>query len=119
MDQADDELRVTIKSIWPLQAEKILDLLVPRVDQLNKTNLTVGKIYGGLLILDSWRTTKFGKLKTSIGVSSKYTFILYSFCINWLFVLQKLSLKDIDNQQQPGDEQIPIEDRRSVTPSSK
>lgn len=30
MDQADDELRDTIRNIWPLQAKKMLDLLVPR-----------------------------------------------------------------------------------------
>ena len=26
--------------------------------------MTVGKIYGGLLILESWRTTKFGQVET-------------------------------------------------------
>jgi hypothetical protein len=30
MDQADDELRGTIRNIWPLQAKKMLDLLIPR-----------------------------------------------------------------------------------------
>jgi hypothetical protein len=30
MDQADDELRETIRNIWPLQAKKMLDLLIPR-----------------------------------------------------------------------------------------
>lgn len=30
MDQADEELRETVKQIWPLQAKKILDLLIPR-----------------------------------------------------------------------------------------
>lgn len=30
MDQADDELRDTIRNIWPLQAKKMLDLLIPR-----------------------------------------------------------------------------------------
>jgi hypothetical protein len=32
MDQADEELRETIKNIWPLQAKKMLDLLIPRND---------------------------------------------------------------------------------------
>jgi len=32
MDQADDELRETIRHIWPLQAKKILDLLIPKSD---------------------------------------------------------------------------------------
>lgn len=69
MDQADSELRETITHIWPLQAKKMLDLLVPRSDELNAGKLTVGKIYGGLLILESWRNTKFGQLETDAPVS--------------------------------------------------
>lgn len=61
MDQADQELRETITQIWPLQAKKMLDLLVPRNDVLNAGKLTVGKIYAGLLILESWRSTRFGQ----------------------------------------------------------
>ena len=30
MDQADEELRDTVRSIWPLQAKKMLDLLIPK-----------------------------------------------------------------------------------------
>ncbi|KAJ8934780.1 hypothetical protein NQ318_005622, partial [Aromia moschata] len=63
MDQADDELRETIKNIWPLQAKSMADLLVPPNDQLNTGKLTVGKIYGGLLILESWRSTRFGQVE--------------------------------------------------------
>lgn len=29
MDEANQELRVTIKKIWPLQAKKVLDLIIP------------------------------------------------------------------------------------------
>lgn len=29
MDQADSELRTTIKKIWPIQAKKNLNLIVP------------------------------------------------------------------------------------------
>ena len=29
MDEANLELRVTIKKIWPLQAKKVLDLIIP------------------------------------------------------------------------------------------
>ncbi|XP_053600619.1 voltage-dependent calcium channel type A subunit alpha-1 isoform X7 [Plodia interpunctella] len=61
MDQADEELRETITHIWPLQSKKMLDLLVPRNDVLNAGKLTVGKIYAGLLILESWRSTRFGQ----------------------------------------------------------
>ncbi|CAB3257221.1 unnamed protein product [Arctia plantaginis] len=65
MDQADEELRETITHIWPLQAKKMLDLLVPRNDVLNAGKLTVGKIYAGLLILESWRAAQQGVPKAS------------------------------------------------------
>lgn len=70
MDQADDELRETIKNIWPLQAKNMVNILVPPTSDLNQLKLTVGKIYGGLLILESWRSTRFGQLEpTGIPVS--------------------------------------------------
>lgn len=69
MDQADEELRCTITHIWPFQAKKILDLLVPRKDQLNRSNLTVGKIYAGLLIAESWKNTRFGQIDSGVPVS--------------------------------------------------
>lgn len=72
MDQADEELRETIQMIWPFQAKKLLDLLIPRTDRLNKMNLTVGKVYAGLLILESWRNTKFGQIESGIPVSFIY-----------------------------------------------
>ncbi|KAG8313218.1 hypothetical protein J6590_006777 [Homalodisca vitripennis] len=65
MDQADEELRETVKQIWPLQAKKILDLLIPRNEELGKNKLTVGKIYGGLLILESWKSTRFGQIEST------------------------------------------------------
>nr|XP_015839353.1 PREDICTED: uncharacterized protein LOC661666 isoform X2 [Tribolium castaneum] len=67
MDQADEELRETIKIIWPLQAKTMVDLLVPPNDLLNSGKLTVGKIYGGLLILENWRNTRFGQIQSSTG----------------------------------------------------
>lgn len=75
MDQADEELRETIQHIWPLQAKKMLDLLVPPKDMLNQGKLTVGKIYGGLFILDSWRSTRFGRTTSGIPVCSKIGFL--------------------------------------------
>ncbi|XP_075988245.1 calcium voltage-gated channel subunit cacophony isoform X3 [Anticarsia gemmatalis] len=60
MDQADEELRETITHIWPLQAKKMLDLLVPRNDVLNAGKMTVGKIYAGLLIVESWKAAQQG-----------------------------------------------------------
>nr|XP_014290084.1 voltage-dependent calcium channel type A subunit alpha-1 isoform X17 [Halyomorpha halys] len=72
MDQADEELRDTVRSIWPLQAKKMLDLLIPRSDELGKGRLTVGKIYAGLLILESWRTTRFGQIESSGAPRSSF-----------------------------------------------
>lgn len=68
MDIADDELRDTIRMMWPLQADKMMDILVPRREKVNRPTLTTGKIYAGLLILESWRTTRFGKTHTHFGV---------------------------------------------------
>jgi hypothetical protein len=62
MDKADEELRDTIKKLWPLQSVKKLDLLVPRKEELHgtpkKRKLTVGKIYAGLLVLENYRSYK-------------------------------------------------------------
>ncbi|CAG9865175.1 unnamed protein product [Phyllotreta striolata] len=63
MDQADDELKETIKNIWPIQAKNMVDLLVPPGNQVNTGKMTVGKIYAGLLILESWRSTRFGQVE--------------------------------------------------------
>lgn len=69
MDQADEELRRTITHMWPLQGPKLVDLLVPPRDTLNGKKLTVGKIYGGLLILESWRSSRFGQTNSGLQVS--------------------------------------------------
>ncbi|XP_058448215.1 voltage-dependent calcium channel type A subunit alpha-1-like isoform X3 [Malaya genurostris] len=58
MDQADSELRGTIKQIWPIQAKKMIDLLVPPKDVLNTGKMTVGKLYAGILLLETWRNNK-------------------------------------------------------------
>lgn len=40
--------------------------------EIGKGRLTVGKIYGGLLILENWKATKFGKMQMSdIAVSER------------------------------------------------
>ena len=102
MDQADDELRDTVRNIWPLQAKKMLDLLIPRREgtqvptyvlfiyffffffflkissiqstidlfaELGKDKLSVGKIYACLLIVENWRTTRFGQIQAGTQVS--------------------------------------------------
>ncbi|XP_034248827.1 voltage-dependent calcium channel type A subunit alpha-1 isoform X6 [Thrips palmi] len=58
MEQADEELRETIQKIWPLQAKKMLDLLIPRKDELGRNKMTVGKVYVSLLIIENWRAMK-------------------------------------------------------------
>lgn len=74
MDEADEELRQTLRKIWPLKAKKnVIDLVVPpnngnRVPrspatlrlELQFQKLTVGKIYAGLLILENFRARKSG-----------------------------------------------------------
>ncbi|CAN7994074.1 unnamed protein product, partial [Ixodes hexagonus] len=61
MDQADKELKGTIRKLWPLHARKVTDKFMPPDSELQEHKLTVGKIYGGLLILENWRTTRFGQ----------------------------------------------------------
>lgn len=38
--------------------------------ELKFEKLTVGKIYGGLLILENWKTTRFGQIQPSGGLVS-------------------------------------------------
>ncbi|XP_055947185.1 voltage-dependent calcium channel type A subunit alpha-1-like [Argiope bruennichi] len=71
MDQADRELKETIRKIWPLQAKKAIDKLLPPDDDLQGIKITVGKIYCALLILDNWRTTRFGKINTGPRIQEK------------------------------------------------
>jgi voltage-dependent calcium channel N type alpha-1B len=65
MDAANRELRDTIQRIWPLQAKKMLDFLLPPPPEANSagSKMTVGKIYAGLLIIENWKSTKFGKIQ--------------------------------------------------------
>ncbi|CAG0883528.1 unnamed protein product [Cyprideis torosa] len=64
MDQADQELRDLIRKVWPLKASR-MHLFVPYKEELRGMKVTVGKIYAGLLILDTWRTSRFGKIQTN------------------------------------------------------
>lgn len=94
MDKADEELRETIRKLWPLQSAKKINLLVPlkegreilsraqdvRFDRNFKSflaselhgtpakrKLTVGKIYAGLLILENFRAFKQSLAKNGEG----------------------------------------------------
>ena len=61
MDQADQELRQAIGRSWPFtKRDGKLDLLVPPPAETGPNKLTVGKIFGGMLILENWKLTRFG-----------------------------------------------------------
>ena len=112
MDRADSELKETIKNIWPMQAKKTIDLLVPPHErkafthsdrkirvvmfadsfflfvgaELNAGQLTVGKIYAGLQILECWKTTKFKKTDNGPPVSRViYRFYPYYVMVSALY----------------------------------
>ncbi|MFH4978718.1 hypothetical protein AB6A40_005427 [Gnathostoma spinigerum] len=69
MDEADEELRQTLRKIWPLKAKKnMIDLVVPPNSELCYQKLTVGKIYAGLLILENYRAKKSGIEVGGVGL---------------------------------------------------
>uniref|UniRef100_A0A8C2I1U2 Calcium channel, voltage-dependent, R type, alpha 1E subunit b n=1 Tax=Cyprinus carpio TaxID=7962 RepID=A0A8C2I1U2_CYPCA len=62
--QLDIELQKEISVIWPHLSQKTLDLLVP----INKdTDMTVGKIYASMMIMDYFKQSKAKKLSVSIS----------------------------------------------------
>nr|QQY02546.1 voltage-dependent N-type calcium channel subunit alpha-1B [Cryptocotyle lingua] len=65
MDVKDAELRETIRTLWPVQAKRKLDLLMPQDSEYTFTHLTVGKIYAGLLILENWQLNRTNAHKGS------------------------------------------------------
>uniref|UniRef100_A0A2C9JM80 Voltage-dependent calcium channel alpha-1 subunit IQ domain-containing protein n=2 Tax=Biomphalaria glabrata TaxID=6526 RepID=A0A2C9JM80_BIOGL len=58
MDRRDDEMRETIRKLWPVQGKKMMDLLMPPSDELDEGKMSVGKIYAGLLISENWKAYK-------------------------------------------------------------
>ncbi|KAM4557573.1 voltage-dependent R-type calcium channel subunit alpha-1E isoform 4-T4 [Fundulus diaphanus] len=59
----DAELQKEISIIWPYLPQKNLDLLVP----INKdTDMTVGKIYASMMIMDYFKTNKAKKLRQQL-----------------------------------------------------
>jgi hypothetical protein len=50
--------------LW-LTHRNFLFLYIVQFKELNTGKLTVGKIYGGLLILENWKTTRFGQIEAS------------------------------------------------------
>ncbi|XP_035827271.1 voltage-dependent calcium channel type A subunit alpha-1-like isoform X1 [Aplysia californica] len=58
MDRRDEEMRETIRKLWPVQGKKMMDLLMPPSDELDEGKMSVGKIYAGLLISENWKAYK-------------------------------------------------------------
>ncbi|XP_056453311.1 voltage-dependent R-type calcium channel subunit alpha-1E-like isoform X1 [Gadus chalcogrammus] len=59
----DSELQKEISVIWPYLPQKTLDLLVP----INKdTDMTVGKIYASMMIMDYFKSNKAKKLRQQL-----------------------------------------------------
>ncbi|KAJ8968302.1 hypothetical protein NQ317_013709 [Molorchus minor] len=92
MDQADDELKETIKTIWPLQAKSMVDLLVPPCDQLN-----TGKADGGQ---DLRRVAYFGKLE-EYQVRADGTYGLAVNVVNILVEHTMVAIEDILVSRRP------------------
>ena len=49
--------------MWPVTRAGKIDLLVPTEDTTGAGKLTVGKLYGGVLIYEIWKTTRFSNLE--------------------------------------------------------
>ncbi|KAK0065730.1 voltage-dependent calcium channel type A subunit alpha-1, partial [Biomphalaria pfeifferi] len=58
MDKKDDEMRETLRKLWPVPSKKMMDLLMPPNDELDEGKMSVGKIYAGLLISENWKAYK-------------------------------------------------------------
>ncbi|XP_076455033.1 voltage-dependent calcium channel type A subunit alpha-1-like [Babylonia areolata] len=58
MDRLDEDMKETIRRLWSVQGRKMLDLLMPGLDELDEGKMTVGKIYAGLLIAENWKAYK-------------------------------------------------------------
>ncbi|KAK6980046.1 voltage-dependent calcium channel type A subunit alpha-1, partial [Biomphalaria glabrata] len=58
MDKKDDEMRETLRKLWPVPSKKMMVLLMPPNDELDEGKMSVGKIYAGLLISENWKAYK-------------------------------------------------------------
>ncbi|XP_060546106.1 voltage-dependent R-type calcium channel subunit alpha-1E isoform X5 [Pantherophis guttatus] len=61
--QFDSELQKEILTIWPHLSQKMLDLLVPMP---KTTDLTVGKIYAAMMIMDYYKQSKAKKQRQQL-----------------------------------------------------
>ncbi|KAK3783093.1 hypothetical protein RRG08_054985 [Elysia crispata] len=58
MDRRDEEMRETIRKLWPVKGKKMMDKLMPPNEELDEGKMSVGKIYAGLLISENWKAYK-------------------------------------------------------------
>uniref|UniRef100_A0A8C2I1Q9 Calcium channel, voltage-dependent, R type, alpha 1E subunit b n=1 Tax=Cyprinus carpio TaxID=7962 RepID=A0A8C2I1Q9_CYPCA len=73
--QLDIELQKEISVIWPHLSQKTLDLLVP----INKdTDMTVGKIYASMMIMDYFKQSKAKKLRLQIEAQVDMKSLVYN-----------------------------------------
>uniref|UniRef100_A0A3Q2DJ46 Calcium channel, voltage-dependent, R type, alpha 1E subunit a n=1 Tax=Cyprinodon variegatus TaxID=28743 RepID=A0A3Q2DJ46_CYPVA len=61
-NQMDLDLQKEIGVIWPHLSQKTLDLLVP----IHKSDMTIGKIYAAMMIMDYYKQSKAKKLRQQL-----------------------------------------------------
>ena len=50
----------------------LINISIKRFTDIGKGKLTVGKIYGGLLILENWKASKFGNMPSQKVSKSQF-----------------------------------------------
>uniref|UniRef100_A0A8C8K485 Voltage-dependent calcium channel type A subunit alpha-1 n=1 Tax=Oncorhynchus tshawytscha TaxID=74940 RepID=A0A8C8K485_ONCTS len=81
----DTELQKEISVIWPYLPQKTLDVLVP----INKdSDMTVGKIYASMMIMDYFKQNKAKKLRAQLEAQPQSCLLI----IPSLFILLSLSV---------------------------
>ena len=67
----------------------MVDLLVPPPEDTGPGKLTVGKVYGGMLILENWKLSRFGQgFNTNKGLPVSHS----SFYLTIIEVFSDLSI---------------------------
>uniref|UniRef100_A0A8C7UGK6 Voltage-dependent calcium channel type A subunit alpha-1 n=1 Tax=Oncorhynchus mykiss TaxID=8022 RepID=A0A8C7UGK6_ONCMY len=75
----DTELQKEISVIWPYLPQKTLDVLVP----INKdSDMTVGKIYASMMIMDYFKQNKAKKLRAQLEAQVRCTHYINIICTN-------------------------------------
>uniref|UniRef100_A0A8B9RM96 Voltage-dependent calcium channel type A subunit alpha-1 n=1 Tax=Astyanax mexicanus TaxID=7994 RepID=A0A8B9RM96_ASTMX len=100
--QLDTELQKEISVIWPHLSQKTLDLLVP----INKdTDMTVGKIYASMMIMDYFKQSKAKKLRqqaeeqVGFGTELMYTALP---CMNIILTSLLTGVEQAEEQEMNG-----------------